>query len=115
MYYTGGIPYGFADLVFTNQHAGTSAVEVLTSTVSYDNFGEADAATLTFSSDRNVIGSNWRVTSPSTSAGVKTDRFYAIKDAAGNVYKLKFISFHPNDGGVRGNPQIVYTLVKKGS
>jgi hypothetical protein len=115
IYYSGDLPYGFSDLVFINHHGGTKAVEVLTSTVSYDDFDEADASTLTFSSERNVIGPNWRVTQPSSAAAVNTDRFYVIEDAAGNIYKLKFISFHPNDGGVRGNPQIEYKLVKKAS
>ncbi|WP_350340375.1 hypothetical protein [Paraflavitalea speifideaquila] len=26
---------------------------------------------------------------------------------------MRFISFHPSDGGVRGNPKIEYKLVKK--
>lgn len=115
IYYSGDLPYGFSDLVFINNHGGTKAVEVLTSTSTYDDFDEADAATLTFSDERNVISSYWRVTSPAASAAVKTDRFYVIQDAAGNIYKLKFINFHANDGGVRGNPQLAYALVKKGS
>ncbi len=44
---------------------------------------------------------------------MKTDRFYVIKDAAGNVYKLRFISFHASDGGVRGYPKIEYKLGKE--
>ncbi|WP_255157753.1 HmuY family protein [Siphonobacter sp. BAB-5385] len=46
---------------------------------------------------------------------MKTDRFYVIKDAAGNVYKLKFINYTSTDGGERGYPNIEYKLVKKGS
>lgn len=114
MYYTGTTPYGFSDLVFINYLAGVQAAEVLTSTVNYAAFNESNLGSVTFSSDRNVIGSNWRVTS-GTPIGVKTDRFYVIKDAAGNIYKLKFISFHANDGGERGRPKLEYVLVKKGS
>ncbi|MFN3381839.1 MAG: HmuY family protein [Runella zeae] len=44
---------------------------------------------------------------------MKTDRFYIIKDPNGNYYKLKFISFHPSEGGTRGRPIIDYKLVKK--
>lgn len=107
------LPYGFSDLVFSNYLAGTEVAEVLTNTIAYDDFDEADLSTLTFSAERNAIGSGWRVTSPTTSAGVKTDRFYVIKDSSGNIYKLKFVSFHPNDGGTRGNPVLDYSLVKK--
>lgn len=114
MYYTGTTPYGFSDLVFINHLAGVQAAEVLTSTVSYEAFSESNLNAVTFSSSRNTIGSNWRVTSGGP-IGVKTDRFYLIKDAAGNVYKLKFISFHANDGGERGRPKLEYVLVKKGS
>ncbi|GAB3252671.1 hypothetical protein GCM10027347_11920 [Larkinella harenae] len=112
LFYTMTFPYSFSDLVFVNHLGGVQAAEVLTSTVSYDNYGESNIATTTFKGDRNVISSNWRVTSGAT-VGVKTDRFYVIKDAAGNVYKLKFLNFHSADGGVRGYPNIEYKLVKK--
>lgn len=119
MYFTGApgnyIPYGFSDLVFVNHHGGTQAAEVMaTGGVTYDGFGEDNLAGVTFEEGRSTIGSGWRVTSPADQAGVKTDRFYLIKDAAGNVYKLRFVSFHPGDGGTRGKPVIEYALVKKG-
>jgi hypothetical protein len=111
IYYTGAIPYAFSDLVFSNHLAGTQVAEVRTSTISYDAYAESNIATTTFSASRNTISSNWRVTSGGT-VGVKTDRFYVIQDSAGNVYKLKFISFGP-DGGTRGYPVLSYALVKK--
>ncbi|MHA4742589.1 HmuY family protein [Dyadobacter sp. MSC1_007] len=118
MYYTnfgnGLIPYGFSDLVFTNKQAKVEAAEVLTSTVTFDAFAESNLAGITFSTDADAIGSKWRVTSGGT-VGVKTDRFYLIKDPAGNVYKLRFVSFHANDGGERGKPKLEYKLVKKGA
>ena len=107
----GDVPYSFSDLVFLNRMAGTRAAEVLTSTVSYDNFKESSLSAVTFSTDRDVIGSKWRVTTGTV--GVKTDRFYVVKDAAGNVYKLKFLSFSTQDGGTRGKPVIKYELVKR--
>lgn len=111
MFYTGSIPYGFSDLVFVNTLGGAKAAEVLTSEVSYEDYSSAHIATTRFSTSSSVIGSNWRVTS-GEKVGVKTDRFYVIQDAMGNVYKLKFISFHANDGGTRGKPVIAYSLVK---
>ena len=112
-YTTAGIYYPFADLVFINFRDGVQAAQVMTSTVSYDAFSESDLGNVTFSSDRDVIGSNWRATTGTK--GVKTDRFYVIKDPAGNVYKLKFINFIADDGGTRGYPNIAYKLVKKDS
>ncbi|MFT3827703.1 MAG: HmuY family protein [Chitinophagaceae bacterium] len=105
------IPYTFSDYVYINYLGGVTAAEVLTSTVTYDNYVEANITTTTFSNSKVVIGGNWRATTGTI--GVKTDRFYVVKDPAGNVYKLKFVSFHANDGGVRGMPVIEYKLVKK--
>ena len=110
------IPYYFSDLVFTNIYGGTQVAEVLTSAVTYDNYAESNIATTVFAggvAGKFVIGSNWRITS-GTPIGVKTDRFYVIKDSAGNIYKVKFVNFHSSDGGERGKPTITYKLVKKG-
>ena len=107
------IPYYFSDQVFINHLAGVQAAEVLTSTVSYENFAESNLSAITFSSNRSTIGANWRATTGTV--GVKTDRFYLVKDAAGNVYKLKFLNFTSADGGERGYPNIEYKLVKKAS
>lgn len=105
-------PYGFSDIVFVNNLGGTQAAQVSTATVSYNDYKESNIATTVFKAERNVIGSDWRSTSPAT--GVKGDRFYVIKDASGNVYKLKFVSMGAGDAGKRGEPVIEYKLVKKG-
>lgn len=105
------IPYTYSDYVYINYLGGVQAAEVLTTTATFDAYAEANIAATTFSSSKVVIGGNWRVTQGTV--GVKTDRFYVIKDAAGNLYKLRFISFHASDGGVRGFPKIEYKLVKK--
>ncbi|MCY1529828.1 HmuY protein [compost metagenome] len=108
----GAYPYGFSDVIFINTLGGTQAAEVLETAISYEAFSENDVAATPFSNARNTIGDKWRSTSPAT--GIKTDRFYVIKDAAGNVYKLKFISMGVGgDGGERGKPVIEYKLVKK--
>lgn len=117
MYFTnfgsGLIPYGFSDLVFTNNLGGVEAAEVLTTTTAYDAFAESNLTGITFSKAADVIGSKWRVTQGTV--GVKTDRFYLLKDPSGNIYKLKFISFHASDGGERGKPKLEYKLIKKGA
>jgi len=119
------IPYAFSDLIFINHLGGVSAAEVIfedengesTGKPTYADFAEADLSGVTFSNSRNVIASNWRVTpspSPNIVVGTKKDRFYLIKDPAGNVYKLRFTSFTTEDGGTRGYPELEYTLVKRG-
>jgi hypothetical protein len=111
-------PYTFSDFVLINFVGGVTAAEVIYSgtaannTTSYADFKEANLSNIAFLGTREVIAGNWRVTS-GTPVGVKTDRFYLVKDGAGNVYKLKFVSFHASDSGVRGNPVIEYKLVKK--
>jgi hypothetical protein len=110
---TNDIPYYFSDQVYINFLGGVTAAEVLTSTVSYDSYGESNIATTAFKSDKHVIGANWRATTGTI--GVKTDRFYIVKDAAGNVYKLKFVSFTSQDGGERGKPKFEFKLVKQAS
>ena len=86
------VSYYYGDVVITNNLAGTRAYEVLTSATAYDAFTIANVVNANFETtsaiDKRVIGANWRSTFPAPS--VRTDRFYVIKDVAGNVYKLKF-------------------------
>jgi len=114
-YFTGSggsnIYYPFSDLVFINHRDGVEAAEVLTSSVKYDAIDAEDLNSLTFSGERDAIGANWRATT-GKSIGVFTDRFYVIKDPAGNYYKLRFNNFTSEDGGTRGYPNIEYALIK---
>lgn len=114
-------PYGYSDLIFINYLGGTSAVEIVEGNSdgkpSYADFSESDLAGISFNNSKGVIGANWRVTpspSPGVVAGTKKDRFYLIKDDAGNIYKVKFNSFTPEDAGKRGYPELEYKLVKQG-
>jgi len=57
-----------------------------------------------------VIAGKWRSTQPAT--GAKLDRFYLIKDANGNNYKLRCLSMGVGaDGGTRGKPKFQYELI----
>ncbi|MBK1442644.1 hypothetical protein JHJ32_21775 [Parapedobacter sp. ISTM3] len=120
-------PYGFSDLIFINYLGGVTAAEVIfedsegtpTGQPSYEEFAETHISSVSFSSARNTIGSSWRVTSQSPTdpspLGRRVDRYYVIKDAAGNVYKLRFNAMGAgSDGGVRGYPELEYQLVKQG-
>jgi len=119
VYFAGGggvfIPYLFSDFVFTNNLAGVQAAEATEADgFDYDTFSAADLSStkLVYATTRDAIGSKWRVTSGAT-LGIKTDRFYVVKDAGGNYYKLRFISAGiGQDGGERGYPEIAYKLIK---
>ncbi len=54
--------------------------------------------------DRTVISSSWRST---TNGVAKDDRYFILKDASGNYYKLRFTALLSSDG-VRGNSQFEY-------
>ena len=113
-----GTPYWFQDFILLNYLGGAQAVQIIeadaaAAEIAYVNFSEASIAGLMFSQSRDVIGSKWRngggITTP---ASLRTDRFYVIKDAANNYYKLRFKAL--TSDGERGRPQLEYALVKKG-
>lgn len=107
----GEFPYLFQDFISLNRNV--QATKVMTSTVSYESFGEANLTGLTFSGNQNTIGSDWRSGGgPSTQPAVKTDRFYIIKDSENNYYKLRFTAMTQN--GERGYPAFEFVLVKHG-
>ncbi|MCC6635523.1 MAG: HmuY family protein [Chitinophagaceae bacterium] len=106
------IPYIFSDMVLINYLGGVQAAQVLNTQFSYNTITLANAQSLTYSNDRWAIADKWRTSTSSPTAGVKTDRFYVIKDQIDNYYKLKFISFHNTEGGTRGKPKIAYELIK---
>lgn len=108
--YSGGdVSYYFGDTVLSNNLSGTKAYQVLTSEFAYENFNFANVVETNFdtstASNRRVIGTNWRATYPT--ASVKTDRFYIVKDVAGNIYKLKFNALL-STSGTRGTTTFEY-------
>lgn len=107
-------PYFYQDFITTNALAGVTVALVSENDYTYAAFTAnalADVAKVKFLSGRDAIGSTWRVT---TGTGIVSKQFYVIKDAAGNIYKLKFVSMGlGGDGGERGRPVIEYKLVKK--
>lgn len=107
----GEVPYTFQDFIIQNRNV--QIAKVLSTSVSYDAFAESDIAAQTFVSNQNGIGSDWRVGGgPSTPPSVRTDRFYIIKDADNNYYKLKFTDM--TQAGERGYPAFTSALVKHG-
>ncbi|MCO5236984.1 MAG: hypothetical protein M9933_12015 [Chitinophagaceae bacterium] len=112
----GLVPYNFSDLIAINYLAGVQAAEKVyadeaTAADAYTKFNKDSLSRTTLVNDRWVIGSKWRSTQPAT--GAKKDRFYVIKDAAGNYYKFKCLAMGVgDDGGVRGKPEFKYELLQ---
>lgn len=110
------VMYPYSDLIVLNVIQNVQAFErvygsEVLATNAYALFNKDSVSKYQFSADRWVIGGNWR-TASQTATGVSKDRFYIIKDASENIYKLKFISFSSQDGGTRGKPQLSYQLIK---
>ncbi|GGX20955.1 HmuY family protein [Aquimarina muelleri] len=112
----------YTDYVLHNTLGGTGLYQVTTYEVvnnvtnefdvpSYENFKLSDVteASLDYET-RNIIGSDWRYPY-SSPARLLDDRYYIIKDVAGNYYKLRFTAV-VNESNERGNPKFEYTLLK---
>jgi len=114
----GLVPYNFSDLIMVNHLSGVHVKEKIyadasTAAAAYSAFNRDSVNNTTLVAGRWTIGSNWRTASPTPGAsGTKKDRFYIIKDPAGNVYKLKCLSFHSDEGGTRGRPEFKYELIR---
>ena len=84
------IPYGFKDYITINRH-NTSVAMVLTSEIEYNDFTVSDVSTLTFVSDIDALGETWRSGGgPSSGPALYEDRFFVLKDAEENYYKIRF-------------------------
>ncbi|WP_276370507.1 HmuY family protein [Chryseolinea sp. H1M3-3] len=106
------VPYVFNDVVIQNRYATETAEILVSNGGSYDDFDESDLANVTFSTSQVNIGSKWRSGGgPGSGPALKEDRFYLVKDADGNIYKLKFTALTQN--GERGRPKIHYSLIRK--
>ncbi len=113
------VPYNFSDLIALNNLSNVQAKEKIyadasTAAAAYTAFNKdsVNASANAVAVGRWTIGSNWRSTSPPTPVGAYPNRFYIIKDAQGNYYKLKCLSMGAGgDGGTRGKPRFQYDLV----
>ncbi|MCI9843954.1 HmuY family protein [Flavobacterium pectinovorum] len=114
-------PYNFADFILNNVKGGAKAYQVLTTAFTYDAFALANVDNTKFTDDQRNIGSNWRGTvasgttdangNPVSSFNARSDRFYVVKDSAGNVYKVRFTA-GVNAAGERGYPTFQYAILK---
>jgi len=109
------VTYGYSDFITTNSKGGTQVYQVLTSAKTYEAFVKADVVEANFTvsaTDQRIIGANWRNGGgPTSLPSIRTDRFYVVKDAAGNYYKVKFLAM-TDDAGLRGNTTLEYAILK---
>jgi hypothetical protein len=109
------VTYGYSDFITSNVKGGTQIYQVLVSAgISYADFKKTNVVETNFAlstTDQRVIGSSWRNGGgPTSLPSIRTDRFYVVKDAAGNYYKVKFLTM-TNDAGVRGNTTLEYAIL----
>lgn len=104
------------DVVYSNRMGGVeTALVMVDGSTTYDSFSKSDLSKAEFQTVANVIGTTWRTPAMPgvTNPGVKTDRFWVVKDPYGNYYKLRFTKFGTGDDGTeRGKPEIQYSLLK---
>ena len=104
------IPYGFKDYITINRH-NTSVAMVLTSEIEYNDFTVSDVSTLTFVSDIDALGETWRSGGgPSSGPALYEDRFFVLKDAEENYYKIRFTRLTSTEGE-RGYPEFTFELL----
>lgn len=110
------VTYGYSDFIVSNMKGGTQVYQVLVAEGgSYADFTKAKVVEANFAvsaKDQRAIGSSWRSGGgPGSLPSIKTDRFYVIKDASGNYYKVKFLAM-TNDAGERGHSTLEYSILK---
>lgn len=104
--------YGFSDFIINNRYAGVSAYMVTMPEGDknyYKNFDLSQVQNNKFSLDLRTIGGSWRDV-----AGDKVlyrNIFYVLKDANGNFYKFRMLSF-TDEKGNRGYPKFEFNLLR---
>ena len=102
--------YFYSDFIVINSKAGVTALKVEGDVVAYEAFTleTLNTGSYQFSSDQRAIGADWRSVVPAVE--VFDNVFFVLKDGAGNIYKIRFISMLNTDGE-RGFPLFQYKLL----
>ncbi len=104
--------YFYSDFVVTNTKAGVTALMVteIPGVLEYGDFNLESLANgeFIFSNDQRAVGANWRNVIP---VQVYENVFFIVRDAAGAMYKVKFISMLDTAGN-RGFPMFRYELLQ---
>ncbi len=102
------VPYFVRDFISTNRHQVSVAMVTDASDIlsAYNAFSIDDVVGLTYSSDVNSIGTNWRLVGQ-TEQRLYDDRFFVLQDASGKYFKILFTQLK-NDQGLRGFPEFIF-------
>lgn len=105
------IPYGYNDYITINRHNTSIALVMIEGATTYEGFTRSQVETLEFASTINAVATSWRSgAGPGTPPAVMSDRFFVLKDAQDNYYKIKFLSL-TNDSGERGHTTLTFELL----
>lgn len=107
--------YGYSDFVSNNTLGDVKVYSVIVSAANekelvekLDNaYKNVQVDPSRFSNDQRVIGAEWR--DVFTGQAFK-DRFFVLKDAKGNYYKIRMLSML-SENGQRGYPKFEYELI----
>ncbi|HUH35084.1 MAG TPA: HmuY family protein [Moheibacter sp.] len=106
--------YTFSDFILTNTLSKVGVYEVIDEPNNienrYNQFAASDVNMALFKTqDHRALGDEWRTTVSGTTSMpvVQTDRFFVIKDAENNFFKLRFISML-DEQNYRGYPLFEY-------
>ncbi|KOS06973.1 hypothetical protein AM493_13725 [Flavobacterium akiainvivens] len=102
--------YFFSDYVVTNTRGGVTSVAIDGDAAAYNAFNLAafNSGNHQLSNDQRAIGEHWRDVFTRTTF---EDVFFVVKDAAGNLYKIRFLAMVSAEGE-RGFPSFQYALLQ---
>ncbi|MBK6264431.1 HmuY family protein [Marivirga sp. S37H4] len=104
------IPYSYNDYIIINRNQ-TSVSLVMVEDFSFEEFSIEHTTEVSFESEINALGANWRQGGgPGSAPQLFDDRFFVIKDADENFYKIRFTRLYSEDGE-RGYPEFEYQLL----
>lgn len=80
----------------------------------YETYTLAEARSAAYDNRADAIGTTWRKSGgPNVKGGVRDDRFYVFRNAAGEYFKLRFLRYGAGDGGVRGKPELEFERLEE--
>jgi HmuY protein len=102
--------YFYSDYVVSNTKGGVTAVAIDGNADAYNalTLSSFNSGGYVLSTDQRAIGEHWRDVFTRTTY---EDVFFVVKDPAGNLYKIRFLSMLSADGE-RGFPSFQYALLQ---
>lgn len=108
--YPDGIPYWLTGALLNPFRVEAAMIPV--GTAEWDALTLADTSLVDFTSDRDVIGFDWKeyLFGPPARFVTYPEKIYLLKDTEGYFFKLRFLDFY-NKEGYKGFPRIEYAYL----